>query len=121
MDAWIVVGGVAVAFVVFRRLLGGRKMPQNVVLSKIEAGAKIVDVRTPDEYRGGAYPGAVNIPLQALAGRLGEIPKDRPVVVYCASGARSGSAAGLLARAGYDVVNAGGLRDMPSPSRPVTG
>jgi phage shock protein E len=114
MDAWVVAGGAAVALVVFRRLLGGRKVSQEIVLSKIEAGARIVDVRTPDEFRAGAYPGAVNIPVQALAARIGEIPKDRPVVVYCASGMRSASAAGLLGRAGYDVVNAGGLRDMPA-------
>ncbi|HEY6100087.1 MAG TPA: rhodanese-like domain-containing protein, partial [Anaeromyxobacter sp.] len=75
----------------------------------------IVDVRTPAEFGRGAYPGAVNIPLPSLAARLREIPADRPVVVYCASGLRSGSAAGLLRRSGYaDVVNGGGLRHMPT-------
>jgi phage shock protein E len=103
-----------VAWLLFTRLRGGRKVPSHLVLEKIKAGAKVVDVRSPEEFRGGAYPGAVNIPVQALASRMGEIPKDRPVVLYCASGGRSGVAAQLLARAGYaDVTNAGGLGDMP--------
>jgi len=72
-------------------------------------------VRSPDEFRDGAYAGAVNIPLQDLGRRLAEIPKDKAVVLYCASGARSGMAARVLKQAGYaDVVNAGGLGDMPS-------
>ena len=86
----------------------------NLVMEKVKAGAKIVDVRTPDEFRDGAYPGAVNIPVQELGARLGEVPKNAPVVVYCASGARSAAAAQFLRRSGYaDVVNAGGLDDMP--------
>lgn len=86
----------------------------DIVKERIQAGAKIVDVRTPDEFRDGAYPGAVNIPVQSLGARLAEIPKDKPIVVYCASGGRSATAARLLKQAGYaDVINAGGLGDMP--------
>jgi phage shock protein E len=113
---WVVAAvAVAVALVVRSRLLGGRKVSSDTVRQKITAGAVILDVRTADEYRGGAYPGAINIPVQELPARLGELPKkDRPIVVYCASGVRSASAAGALARAGFtDVVNAGGLRSMP--------
>ncbi len=88
-------------------------MATGLVKQKIEAGAVIVDVRTPEEFRDGAYPGALNIPVSNLAGRLSEIPKDKPVVLYCASGARSASAARTLKQAGYaDVINAGGLGDM---------
>ena len=102
------------AFIVFSRLRGGGKVSSSVILEKIEAGAVIVDVRTPEEFRGGAYPGARNIPVQELATRMAEIPKDKPVVLYCASGGRSGLAAAMLKRAGFaDVSNAGGLGDMP--------
>lgn len=101
------------AWLVARRFIG-RKATMTIVRQKIEAGASIVDVRTPEEFRGGGYPGAVNIPLQVLAARLGEIPKDRPVVLYCASGGRSALAARQLQKAGFpDVTNAGGLGDMP--------
>jgi phage shock protein E len=101
------------AWLVLKRFIGG-KASMSIVKQKIEAGAKIVDVRTPEEFRDGGYPGAVNIPLQVLAARMGEIPKDKPVVLYCASGGRSGLAARQLKQAGYaDVTNAGGLGDMP--------
>jgi phage shock protein E len=101
------------AWLILKRFIGG-KAAMSTVKQKIEAGAKVVDVRSPEEFRDGGYPGAVNIPLQALAGRLGELPKDKPVVLYCASGARSGMAARQLRQAGFaDVTNAGGLSDMP--------
>jgi phage shock protein E len=90
-------------------------MAGSSVKDKIKAGARIVDVRTPAEFADGAYPGAANIPLSVLPARMHELePKDRPVVLYCTSGARSGQAARLLKQAGFaDVVNAGGLADMP--------
>jgi phage shock protein E len=106
---------VAVAgFLVVRKILKGGKVALNVVMEKIKAGAQIVDVRSPEEFRDGFYPGAVNIPVQDIARRLGELQKDKAVVLYCASGGRSGMAARVLKQAGYaDVINAGGLGDMP--------
>jgi phage shock protein E len=58
----------------------------------------------------------VNIPVDAIQRRLGELgAKTEPHVLYCASGARSAFAAKVLKAAGFtDVVNAGGLGDMPS-------
>jgi len=90
-------------------------MAGNTILEKIRAGALLVDVRTPDEFKDGSYDGAINIPLAALLQRQGELgPKDKPIVLFCASGARSGLGARLLKQAGFtDVVNAGGLEDMP--------
>ena len=102
------------AVIVLKRLFGGSKVAASIVKQKLEAGAIIVDVRTPDEFRDGAFPGAKNIPLADLGRRMAEIPKDKPVVLYCASGARSSSAARAMKQAGYaDVINAGGLADMP--------
>ncbi len=90
-------------------------MAGSTVKEKIKAGARIIDVRTPAEFMDGAYPGAINIPLAILPVRMNELePKDKPIVLYCASGARSGTAARLLMKAGFkDVINAGGLGDMP--------
>jgi rhodanese-related sulfurtransferase len=86
----------------------------SAVLDLIRGGATVVDVRTPDEFADGAYPGALNIPVQELGQRAAEIPRDRPVVLYCASGARSAFAARMLKSSGWaQVVNAGGLDDMP--------
>ncbi len=90
-------------------------MAGNTVKDKIAAGARIVDVRTPAEFRDGSYPGAINIPLMLLPHRMNELePRDKPIVLFCASGARSGQGARLLKQAGFtDVINAGGLDDMP--------
>ncbi len=85
------------------------------IADKIKAGAKIFDVRTPEEFSEEAYPNAVNIPVDSMMARIDEFgDKNSPVVLYCASGARSAYGARLLKNAGYmDVVNAGGLYDMP--------
>jgi phage shock protein E len=90
-------------------------MATSNVRDRIKAGAKIIDVRTKGEFEDEAYPGAINIPLNVLMTKLDELgPKDGPIVLYCASGARSAQAARLLKQAGYgDVVNAGGIDDMP--------
>ena len=75
----------------------------------------IVDVRTPHEFQSGAYPGAVNIELDELMERYGELGnnKTRDIVVYCASGARSAYAQRMLAQIGYtNVRNGGGIAAM---------
>jgi rhodanese-related sulfurtransferase len=71
----------------------------------VQAGARLVDVRTPGEFAAGHLPGAINIPLQQLDDRLAELePKDSPVVLYCRSGHRSGSAARTLKSSGFGMV-----------------
>lgn len=70
----------------------------------------VVDVREPAEFSAWAIPGAVNIPLGALASRLEEVPSDRDVVSVCATGNRSALAAERLSHAGRTVANlAGGM------------
>ncbi len=93
----------------------GGKMSKNDVKSKIDAGAFIVDVRSPAEYAEGHYPKAVNIPVDQVESRLGDFgSKDREIVVYCRSGGRSSRAKQILEAAGYSkVTNGGGLGDMP--------
>lgn len=87
----------------FRYRAARRNMP------KLEAeGAVFVDVRTPGEFAAGNRPGSLNIPLDAIAQKAGTLDKDRPVVLSCASGARSGIAAGILRSMGFkNVTNAG--------------
>ena len=72
----------------------------------VASGALLVDVRTFEEFTSGHLPGAVNIPVQELDRRLGELgPKDRPIVLYCRSGNRSGRAARMLERAGFATIH----------------
>ncbi len=69
------------------------------------AGARVVDVRTPQEFASGHVPGAINIPYDELPGRAAEIgPPATRVVLYCRSGRRSGIAAEALEKAGYTNV-----------------
>lgn len=61
----------------------------------------LLDVRTPEEFAEGHVPGAKNIPVADIAERAAEVPKDRPVVVYCRSGARVKRANAILRERGY--------------------
>lgn len=74
---------------------------------RVEEGATLVDVRSPAEFADGAIPKAVNIPLDELRARAGEIPAG-PVVVTCAVGQRGHTAARLLRQLGRDVANLDG-------------
>ncbi len=73
---------------------------------------QFLDVRTVKEYNQGHVPGAINIPVQVLAERFNEVPKDKQVYVYCESGVRSTKAATLLAKSGFkNIENMGdGMR-----------
>ena len=76
-----------------------------------EAGAHLLDVRSPQEYSSGHIPGSKNIPLQSID-RISFMVenKDAPLFVYCHSGARSRQAASALRHMGYsNVRNIGGI------------
>ena len=80
----------------------------------------LIDVRTPEEFASGHIPGAVNIAVDKLAQRLNEVPQDKPVVLYCRSGNRSGQAAQLLDRAGYaQIYDLGGITTWAQQGFPV--
>ena len=68
--------------------------------------AILLDVRTPEEYRGGHVPGSRNLPLQQIE-KITSVAekKETPLFVYCQSGARSRQAVSLLQRMGYENVN----------------
>lgn len=74
---------------------------------KIKEGAIIVDVRTPEEYRAGHVNGSINLPLDLIEKWVQELDRSRPVITCCQSGFRSGRAAAILKRHGFDVVNGG--------------
>ena len=80
----------------------------------------LLDVRTPQEYSSGHIAGAVNIPVETLQSRLSEVQRDKPVVVYCHSGARATQAAQILANAGYtDIRNLGGITAWVAQGFPI--
>lgn len=67
-------------------------------------GALLIDVRTEREFMQNHANDTINIPLHELNSRLAEIPKERPVILCCASGTRSGMARRVLKRNGYEQV-----------------
>jgi hydroxyacylglutathione hydrolase len=75
----------------------------------------VLDVRQPNEWRRGVIPGSRQIFVADLPARLGELPRDRPVTVVCASGHRSSIAASILDGAGFEVrlVAQGGAGQWP--------
>lgn len=66
--------------------------------------AQFVDVRTSAEYTGGHAAGAVNLPLDSLAGNLGGLDRERPVYVICESGRRSQKGAEILMQNGFREI-----------------
>jgi len=105
---------VAVAGYVAGNILNGKMKPlywrelKDADLSKVT----LVDVRTPDEFALGALKGAVNIPLDDMRERMREIPKDKPVYLYCGVGLRGYLASNILLQNGYKEVKnlIGGLK-----------
>ena len=92
---------------IFSTLFGGGKTSEKVT-ELLEKGALIVDVRTPEEYRGGHIKESVNIPLNKIPNKVNELKrKNKPIITCCRSGARSGMAADQLRKAGIEVENGG--------------
>lgn len=85
---------------------GVRDITSREAKSLLEKNGKVflLDVRTPDERRQGYIAGSTLIPIDAMERRSGEVPRNRPVLVYCAVGSRSRVVAQALARQGYGEV-----------------
>lgn len=89
--------------------LSYREVPAADYRSVVDGSTQLIDVRGPDEVAGGTLPGFVNIPLDQLEARVGELDANRRVVLLCRSGNRSGAAARFLATQGFDdLVNLSG-------------
>ena len=68
-----------------------------------DAAVQVLDVRRATEFDAGRVEGACNIAHTRLAGRLGELPRDKRLLVHCLSGARASAAASYLAGQGFEV------------------
>lgn len=91
---------------IFEFLTGSSKKEE--IDQVLQRGAVIIDVRTQGEFMQGHPTGARNIPLNTLEGQLNKIKNmKKPVVVCCASGARSGVAKNILRKNGIESYNAG--------------
>lgn len=90
-------------------------------VAKRESGAFILDVRQPEEWNEYHVPGSTLIPLNELASRVNELPRDQEIVVVCRSGNRSAQGRDILMDAGFTQVTslAGGLLEWRAAGYPV--
>jgi len=80
----------------------------------------ILDVRAHDEFKKGHIERAVLIPVSELDNRLGELPKDKPIITYCRIGIRSRKAANILVENGFtQIYDMGGILDWMGKGYPV--
>lgn len=89
--------------------------------SMYQNGAFVLDVRTVEEWNEFHAPGTTLIPLDELAARVDEVPRDRPIVVVCRSGNRSDEGRDILLEAGFTQVTSmdGGLNAWQAQGYPI--
>ena len=82
----------------------------------------LIDVRTEGEVSRGIIDGAIHIPLHLLPLRTTEIPQDKPVVIYCNSGARSAPACAFMAGKGFENMHnlSGGIMAWARSGKPLS-
>ena len=97
-----------VAFLVFKRL---GQISSTKAREMMQAGAALIDVRSPGEFASGHLPAAKNIPVGEIGSRLDALgAKESPIIVYCASGTRSAVARAMLKSKGFrQVYNLGAM------------
>jgi rhodanese-related sulfurtransferase len=94
--------------------------PQTVAELLAQGDIQLIDVRQPEERAAGRIAGDQFIELSRLAGEVDSIDRDRPVVFYCRSGARSAMATDAFLGAGFDAHNmVGGLLDWAAAGLPL--
>ena len=109
---WIAVLGVVVVGGVLLALKQADTVSDEAAQEYLRQGAKVIDVRSAEEYRERHLPGAVNIPVNELEQRIGKEAPDKAAVLllHCQSGGRSAIGTRLLKRIGYTkVFNLGSL------------
>ena len=102
-------------FELIKKLLGLTPTEKVDLVGLRKDGALILDVRTSREFGSGHIKGAVNIPVQVLAQKVGQIKKkDKMVIAYCKSGQRSALATRILKKSGIIAYNGGGYHSLSS-------
>ena len=91
----------------------------------LEAGKSqihLIDVRTEGEVSRGVIDGAIHIPLHLLPLRAADIPQNKPVVIYCNSGARSAQACAFMAAKGFENMHnlSGGIMAWARSGKPLS-
>ena len=81
------------------------------IQEKLSKGGQLIDVRTPNEFNMGALKGAINMPISHFQVLKDDIDENKPVLLYCRTGARSEMVKNYLIQLGFTQVhNIGGLQ-----------
>lgn len=101
----IILWAALIAYIVWRFMpaRGLKKMSQEEFRASLRKG-QLIDVREPNEYKGGHIIGARNIPVGQMKLRMKELRKDQPILMYCQGKSRTNQAAKLLMKNGYTDI-----------------
>ena len=101
---------------------GFKEVNPDFVTQISAGGAQLIDVRTEAEVAQGVIDGAIHIPLHLLPLRAADIHQDKPVVIYCRSGARSAQACAFMAAKGFNNMHnlAGGIMAWARSGNPLS-
>lgn len=98
-------------FDIFKKMFG--QTDNSELLKVLDNKPYFVDVRTPAEYASGSVKGSVNIPLSNLLAQIKKFKNKKSIVVFCRTGARSGSAKRILEQNGFEnVINGGSWQNV---------
>ena len=107
--SYILISLAVVGFLIYNRVLSNVPSISSEESQKVisDNNYRFLDVRTDGEYSDGHIPNSIHIPLQEIQSRISEIEKikDKKIIVYCRSGARSSMASKTLLKEGFDVSN----------------
>jgi len=112
-----------IALIVNGGITGSLPAETNVAksYSMYQKGAFVLDIRTTEEWNDFHVPNTTHIPLEELATRLDEVPRDRQIIIICRSGNRSQEGRGILLEAGFPDVTSvkGGLIAWQAAGYPI--
>ncbi len=103
-------------FLIFVNIVFAQNTIKEEVKKYLQMGAIVIDVRTPEEFAIGHFKNALNIPYDQMEARIKELEsyKNKPIIVYCRSGRRSGIAKEILNAKGFkNVLNGINLSYFP--------
>ena len=126
MKTFLLILLIVAVFFVVRHLMAGPSIAPAEAAARVAAGtAVLIDVREPGEWASGVAEPALLCSLSDLRGARAqwkavlEANRDKELILYCASGARSGVAAGMLRKEGFNAVNCGGFGGWRGAGLPV--
>ena len=126
MKTFLLILLIVAVFFVVRHLMAGPSIAPAEAAARVAAGtAVLIDVREPGEWASGVAEPALLCSLSDLRGARAqwkavlEASRDKELILYCASGARSGLAAGMLRKEGFNAVNCGGFGGWRGAGLPV--